>query len=276
MRYGRLGLALLVAAFALASPPAVAQNPPAPALTRDEMRSFLRTARIVRWRDTGKGVTRPVRLTLSDGRLTHDAVFQSIDEQSTVANLRGAKGSSVELGFVDSYRYNLAAEAVATLVGLDHMMPVHVERRWNARVGSLSWFVDTLMDEGERLKAGVKPPDAEGWNRQMYRMRVFAALVRDTDRNLGNVLITPDWRVMMIDFTRAFRLHDTLPTPEDLNRCDRDLLARLPSLSKAGIKAAVRDDLTPGEIDALLKRRDRLVAHFARLVAERGEAGVLY
>jgi len=36
-------------------------------------------------------------------------------------------------------------------------------------------------------------------------MRVFSQLVYDTDRNLGNVLISEDWHLWMIDFTRAFR-----------------------------------------------------------------------
>ena len=80
------------------------------------------------------------------------------------------------------------------------MMPVYVERAWDARTGSLSWFVPTLMDEGERLKRKVRPPHPEAWNQQMYRMRVFAALTRDTDRNLTNVLISPKWEVVMIDF----------------------------------------------------------------------------
>ena len=35
----------------------------------------------------------------------------------------------------------------------------------------------------------------------MYRMRLFAQLIADTDRNTGNVLITSDWKLWMIDFT---------------------------------------------------------------------------
>ena len=110
----------------------------------------------------------------------------------------------------------------------------------------------------------------------MYRMRVFAALCRDTDRNLGNVLITPQWKIMMIDFTRAFRLSTELPSPKDLTRGDKALLANLETLSKDGIKKQVKNYLTGGEIDALLKRRDLIVAHYKALVAEKGEAAVLY
>ena len=65
--------------------------------------------------------------------------------------------------------------------------------------------MDARWDEGQRLKQHAEPPDAEAWNQQMHRMRVFTALVADTDRNLGNVLISADWKLWMIDFTRAFR-----------------------------------------------------------------------
>jgi hypothetical protein len=273
----------LVVALLLAPPaPAVwAQAQPQeaaqPELTRDQMRQFLLKAKVTKSRDIGKGVTHPYRLTLTDGTLTHDAAFQSVDSRSNVANLQGSGGGPrVEMNFVDAYRYNLAAEALATLVGLEHMMPVHVERDWNRKRGSLSWWVETLMDEGERLKKNIQPPDAIEWNNQMYRMRVFASLTRDTDRNLGNVLITPQWKVVMIDFTRAFRLQPTISSDKDLAKCDRALLAKLGELNKESIKQAVGDYLTGSEIEAVLKRRDLLVAHFNKMVAEKGESAVLY
>jgi hypothetical protein len=140
----------------------------------------------------------------------------------------------------------------------------------------MSWFVDTLMDESDRLKKKVQPPNATEWNNQMYRMRVFAALTRDTDRNLTNVLITPRWKVMMIDFTRAFRLQPELMHSRDLAKMDRELFPRLKTLMKDSVKKVVRDWLTNSEIDAMMQRRDLLVAHFTRLIAELGEENVLY
>jgi len=275
VRLSRLAVSLFVGLTLLVGPSTFAQTA-TPDLTTDQIRDFLSKAKIIKSRDIGKGVTSPKRLTLTDGTFTHDAAFQSIDDKSTMANLTGGRGATVELNFVDAYRYNLAAYALASLVGLDPMMPVHVERRWDGRSGSLSWWVDTLMDEGERLKKKVNVPDPNDWNHQMYRMRVFAALTRDTDRNLGNVLITHQWKIMMIDFTRAFRLQPDLASPKDLNHCDRALLARIEALTKDSVKQSVKNNLTTIEIDAVMKRRDALVAHFKNLIAEKGEAEVLY
>ena len=250
---------------------------PAPQLTVEQMRDFLKTAKIIRSRTTSKGITAPKRLTLSDGVITHDAVFQSVDERQTVANLTGGgRQAKTELNFVDSYRYNLGAYAVAGLLGLDHMMPVHVERRWSGAVGSISWFAESIMDESDRLKKKIQPPKPTDWNNQMYRMRIFTALVRDTDRNLTNVLISPDWKVIMIDFSRAFRLQPELMYSKDLAKMDRALLPRLEALTKDGVKQAVGDWLTSAEIDAMMKRRDLLVAHFKKLIADLGEEKVLY
>lgn len=274
-----LVVAILVCGPAFAQPAAAPAATPVatPALSVAEIRQFLLTAKITRSRDIGKGVTSPKRLTLTNGTITHDAAFQAVDERQSMANLSGGgRRPTVEMNFVDSYRYNLGAYGLSQLLGLEAMMPVHVERRWNGKIGSLSWWVDTLMEEGERLKKKIQPPNATDWNHQMYRMRVFAALTRDTDRNLGNVLITHQWKVMMIDFTRAFRLQTDLRYPEDLTKIDRTLLPRLEALTKDGIKQAVDDQLTGPEIDAVLKRRDAIVGHFRRLIADLGESAVLY
>ena len=45
------------------------------ALTPEQMGEFLRTAEIVNSERTRKGLTQPWRLTLSDGRMTHDRPF---------------------------------------------------------------------------------------------------------------------------------------------------------------------------------------------------------
>ena len=81
---------------------------------------------------------------------------------------------------------------------------------------------------------------------------------------------------MMIDFTRAFRLQPELQHTKDLNKLDRALLTKLEALDRQAVKTAVGDWLTGGEIDAMMKRRDLLVAHFKKLIAELGEDKVLY
>ena len=258
---------VLAAAIAQAVPAA-----PVASFTREQMAAFLQTAPVVRSRSTSKGITSPVRLTLSDGGLTHDAAFQRVDEKKWVMEFGGGRR---EVNFVDSWRYNMAAFQIAELIGIGEMMPVTVERKWGGATGALSWWIDTMMDEAARLKKKVQPPDSGSWNRQMQTLRVFTELVQDTDRNLGNVLITPDWQIRMIDYTRAFRLGKQIREGE-ISRCDRQLLAALDALTIESLTKATTNYLTEYEVEAVLARRDRIVAHVRRLVADKGEAVVLY
>lgn len=262
-----LAAALCLVAFDLVPALAGAQ-PKTPA----EIEAFMRSAKVVRTRELSTGITRPLRLTLTDGTTTHDAVFQAIDERRAVfVPQRGAS----EINFVDSWRYNVAAYRLSRLLGLESMMPITIEYRFRGKPGALSWFLESVMDERRRLKEKVRPPDVTAWNRDMYKMRIFSSLVHDTDRNLGNVLVSPDWRVLMVDFTRAFRLHPVIPTKE-IEHCERALLARLEALTPQALEEAVEHYLTDGEGEAVLKRRDLIVAHVRSLVAERGEDKVLY
>ena len=126
-----------------------------PTLTKEQIRQFLLTAKVVRSQYAKKGITGTWRLTLSDGTVTHDASFQPIDEHKPVMQL----ATGTELNFVDSYKYNIAAYALAELLGMDDMLPVYVERKWNGKIGSLSWWLPVKMDEVERHKQKLTAPD---------------------------------------------------------------------------------------------------------------------
>ncbi len=220
-----------------------------------------------------KGVTKPRRVTLTDGTLTHDAVFQSVDEEKNIERFSTGR---VELGFRDSYHFNIAASALARVLGLEGMIPPCIERVVQGDRGSLCWWVTWKWDEQMRVKQKIQPPSPVAWQRQWDVSRVFTALVEDTDRNQTNMLITEDWKLWMVDYSRAFRTSRELTATDRLGRCPKALLERLRSLDEAGIRAAVGDHLRPAEIEALNIRRRLLVEHFDALVKARGEMAVLF
>ena len=244
-----------------------------PPLTKDQIRHFLLTAPIVGTHESKKGITDTKRLTLSDGSVTHDASFQSVDEHAAVKKFSTGRS---ELQFVDSYKYNLAAYAIAELVGFDDMMPVYVERQYQGKKGSLSWWLPVKMDEADRVSKKIEPPDQDAWNLQMYRVRVFDELVYDSDANLTNVLIGANWQIWRIDFTRAFRLFHTLKEPKDLERCNRNMFERLKALKVDDVTEKTRPYLTKEEVKAVMARRDIIVAFFQKQIAAKGESDILY
>src|SRR4029450_12590196 len=90
----------------LACPPLAYAQATAPAqsaeLTTDQIRAFLKDAKVVRSRTTSKGVTAPKRMTLNDGNIEHDAVFQAIDEHQMVMSLGGGgRQTTTGVNFVD-------------------------------------------------------------------------------------------------------------------------------------------------------------------------------
>jgi len=273
---------ILLVALLMACAPRVTPRPspgvPAqeePQLSEEEIRQFLLNARIVNSKGTPKGITMPSRLTLTDGKITHDAGFQTINERKNKQEFPDGRS---EINFVDSYLYNIAAFELAKLLGISDMIPVTVERSYRGKKGALSWWVPTMMDEATRYTKKIQPRDVDAWNRQMYRKRIFAELVCDTDPNLTNVLISPDWHLWMIDFTRGFRLQTDLRSPANLQdiMIGRRLLENLRKLSGNELMQKTKGYLNKSEVDGVMGRRDKIVKLFDGLIAKKGEKAVVY
>lgn len=262
-RLSRREFALLAAACPLRA----AVQPTLPAA---EVERFLAQAKVASSKPAGAGIAHTMRLTLSDGRLTHDAHFQAIDESRRV--FEGQRGR--EINFRDTWKFNVAAYRLDRLLQL-HMTPPSIARGHAGQSGAFTWWIYGALMETERQKRKIKPPDAR-FNNQMHALRVFDQLIFNTDRNMQNALITPDWKLWLIDHTRAFRIDHTLQNPHVLIACDRTLLDGMKKLNLSELKSTMESRLTDLELEGLLKRRDRIVAIFNQLCAKHGEGRVLY
>jgi len=244
--------------------PAVDGTPPpmrpAPKLTDTETERFLTVANVLSQKKLDSGTTAAIRATLSDGKLTHDAQFQTIDIYKPV--FRGAEGT-FEKNFRDSYKFNIAAYRLGRMIGIDNI-PVSIERELDGKIGSMTWWLDNIwMTEAERRDKGIKPPASQFWVDELNVVRVFDQLIYNTDRNQGNLLITPEWKVWMIDHTRAFRTAVAMQKKNALpGRIDHKVLKGLRELNTVQLKKELGAYLRPEEISAILGRRDLIVAHF--------------
>ncbi|HXK61141.1 MAG TPA: hypothetical protein PLP42_14735 [Acidobacteriota bacterium] len=240
-----------------------AGNPPGSSLYTDvtKQEEFLKTARIVKARAAKGGVTGTTRATLRDGAFEHDVSIQCIDLRRTIYQTR----DWTELNFKDSYKFNIAAYRLARLLGLNNVPP-SVERSYLGKKASFTWWInDVILDERQRQERKIEPPDVVDWNQQIQIVRVFDHLIQNTDRNQGNLLITKDWKIWMIDHSRAFRTSQELKKTDALDRCDRRLLASLKRVELQALKKELGRYLTGPEMTALLTRRDLIVKHFDRL-----------
>jgi hypothetical protein len=104
-------------------------------------------------------------------------------------------------------------------------------------------------------------------------MKLFDNLLYNLDRNAGNFLVDPDWRVVLIDHSRSILYRRQLDTRKAKlpTSYDRTLLERLRGLDAATLKTTLGSLVEGPEVKGILVRRDKLLEHAQGLVAERGE-----
>ena len=258
--------------------PAQPQAPAAPPpclgkfASHGEAESFLTDADIVQSRSIPRGVAAPQKLTLEKDGRQEFAVFKSIDEHRPgITQLP----TGPEVDFKDSWKYEVAAYEVDKLLGLN-MIPPTVERVHNSRRGSLQLWIDGCMSEAERTAKKLSPPGPMAWRQQIFKARAFDSLIYNIDRvNINNLLITPDWKVILIDHSRSFKNVGDLRFPKDLTFFSKSLMGSLRGLEEKALQEHCGKWLTIYEIRLMLQRRDKILRLYDQAVAE-NKPGVMY
>ena len=234
---------------------------------------FLKKAKVVRVKPIGSGVTLPEKVTLELDGVERFAAFKSIDEKRL--GVTQLSTGPPEVNFQDSWQTEIPAYIVDMTIGLG-MVPATIERRVQNKVGSLQWWVASMMPEAERQKQKLEPPDREAWDREVLKMKLFDQLIYNVDRHSNNILITQDFRLRLIDHSRSFRAQKALRNPEQLTRFSKSLLDGLQRLNYQELRKQTNRYLVDAQIKTLIERRDAILALAAKLVAEKGEAAVIY
>jgi hypothetical protein len=169
-----------------------------------------------------------------------------------------------------SYRAEIAAYELDKMLGLN-MVPPTVERVIEGRPGAIQLWINGCKSYKE-LQG--KTPATSSWNHQVSRTNLFDALIGNTSRNETNLLVDPNWEIVLVDHYLGFSSDTELRNSPA--QFDRRLLARLRALRENELQIRLKGILGNDDIRNVLKRRDALLAHLAKLVAEKGEAAVLF
>ncbi len=236
------------------------------AIDDDALESWLAQAEIVGVEELDAGITEPQRVTLRKDGVELRAVFKRLSTDFGAANRAQA------LNEADRFEYELAAYELDRLIGLE-LVPVTVPRTVGGRRGVLQFWVDGSINLRTMLEHQLTP---EGWcdsAPQYNLMNVFDVLIHNTDRTQENALFTRDWMLVLIDHSRAFPTY--LKRPRLLYQGALELppalAARLAALDAGTLQASLGAWLHRRQVEAILKRRDRLLQESG--VRAAGEAG---
>jgi hypothetical protein len=274
------GLVIMVFSLALIhGRPAYGQFLPQEVAGREEIERFLLTLEILRTEPIGEGVTKPTKVYLGKDGVERNAVWKN--------------PSGMPLGFLEGWRYEIAAYRMDKLIGLN-MIPPTVERALKRKKGSLQCWAETKCSLLDLQTKRIPIPESaqEDINRMKYITRAFDSLIANEDRTQQNVLYTDDWRTILIDHSRSFRSGREFTAklmfgprgikkgadgaPFLYRRLPRAFVDRIKALTFENVKEAVGTYLTDKEIRSLLTRRDLLLEDIAEMISERGESQVLY
>ena len=270
----RRTLALAALSWPLSMPICLAQEPSGLPLSGEAAETFLRTADVLGKRALGLGITHSDQYTLSDGTWRLKAVWKTIDEFKRGVTRFEDGGFIVD--FADSWKHEVAAYELDKVLGLQ-LVPPTVERTFGRATGALQMWVEGAMTEADRKREKIEPPDPRAWNEQVYKVRLLHQLTFNTDsRNVRNLLVDRAFRIYAIDASRAFAIYGELRSEKELTRFSRSVLEALRSLDRPTLDAKLGRWLDGPQIEAVLKRRDKILTRATRLLQEQGEAAVLY
>ncbi len=278
-----VGLALALSA-ALSGAGADPSPRPAPAgqftaaelAQREAWEDFLRTAEVVSSRQLSgsQAVTSPWVLTLRKGDVTHRALWK---------NPQGRLG-----GYWEGWTYEVAAYLLDKHLGLG-MVPPTVERVFRDEKGSCQFWIDDSMSLRERDEKRIKMPLIKvfGWNRATYLQRLWDNLIANEDRHANQILITPDWRMVLIDHSRSFRTSGRFTKtllysarspdgPKLMSELPRAVVERVKALDLETVRAVAGKYLSEAEARAVIIRRDLVLQEIDRIIRTNGEDKVLY
>ena len=236
------------------------------------MKDFLRTAEVIERENIPVGVTDPIRVKLEKDRTVVHAVFRYLD---TVYDRAPMSDGRVRMNLRDSCHFEPAAYELSKLLAMDNVPPA-VPRRIGGDSGTLQIWVYNAVMEDERIEKGMQAPDRLAWTRQVHLMYLFDALIGNDDRTQQNILIDKNWKLWLIDHTRAFYPRAETPTLSKVIFVERGFWEGLQALDKTLLTETLDEFLTASEIDQTLERRDRVAAHIQSLIDTRGEGAVLY
>lgn len=228
---------------------------------RAEIEAYLQSAEVVEMEELKVGVTRPKRARLTPGGPVEYMAWKYVPPGRP-------------FGYQESYKSEIAAYQIDRLLGLD-MVPPTVEKRVKGQLGAAVMWCSPTKSFKEMGGVPTPPPSkASAWVRQLVRAKMFDNLIGNLDPNLGNWLVDPSWNLVLIDHTRALT-RDANLAHKTMDHIDAELWEKMKALTVENLTATLKPWVGKGEIEAIIKRREKMEQQFGKLIAEKGDAALV-
>ncbi len=232
-----------------------------------ELEKFLGEAKVVNRTEVSRQDQHAELWDLESEGLKLRGVFKDIDEEQPAAGRTSAR----------RYEHERAAYELDRMLDLG-LVPVVVLREVDGHRGALRVVLETALDlvsirsyqdlQGAGPEETIKAVAAsygigsQELRQQVVGARVFDGLIGNQEREDDDKLFVPaEGHVCLVDHERAFPLSTELD-PDLLSPCrpmPADLRNALLMLDTDSLQSTVGDYLTKGQIEAVLKRRDRVL-----------------
>ncbi len=247
---------------------------PLPFQDHATIQEWMRSANVISRESVGRGVAGVEKLVLEHEGIRLHAAFRSIDVSLRVPPASGVRKTTMK--YRDAAIFESAAYELSELLGIGRVPPV-VERSIGTQQGTVQIWVEDTRPEVELIEQNeLKPPDIVRWREQKQIMFVFDALIANSDRNRGNLLIDRNWNIWFIDHTRAFKRSSKLLNRGRITACDRQLWRSLREIDDETFGHHLEPYLESQEITRLLSRRRKLIQHIQKQIDKHGEDAVIF
>lgn len=238
-----------------------------------EIESCLTSGRMLKGSEELVGITRPVKVEVECDGTQRAAVFKSLDQHKW-GHTKLASGET-EFNFSDSFRYERAAYLLDRQLDLD-MVPVAVLAKRKGNDGVLVAWIPNAVPEN-LVTTAFEGPQMAAQFRQKSRMRLFDSLIYNTDRRAENILVDESTgEIYLIDHSRAFREQTELREEFATGRVwlSREMYDNLVGLDEENLAELADGLISESQLEALLQRRDLVVAKIDKDRQEYGDESV--
>lgn len=217
-------------------------------MSDNDVEAFLASAKVINSERLSVGITKSHKITLEKDGVTLHALFKTFNNSS-----------------FDSYKHEVAAYKLDRLLK-QYLVPPAILRKIDDKSGMVQLWIENVITENDRLDKKIEYSGICEVKSNLRLRLVFDTLIMNLDRNNGNLLWDEEFYLTFIDHSNAFGRGKKFPRMYKGSKVNLSnyYLTILKNLNSEMLNKTLKGVLSPGQVSALLSRRDFLIREHNR------------